>query len=50
MSEACSERLPAGTARSAEHRNEEGDIGKVYRVFGDEFNTLLDELNEALAA
>ncbi|MFQ5472235.1 MAG: type I restriction-modification enzyme R subunit C-terminal domain-containing protein, partial [Dehalococcoidia bacterium] len=30
--------------------NEEGGIGKVYQVFGDEFNRLLDELNEALAA
>ena len=27
-----------------------GGIGKVYQVFGDEFNRLLDELNEALAA
>ena len=30
--------------------NEEGGIGKVYQVFGGEFNRLLDELNEALAA
>ena len=30
--------------------NEEGGIGKVYQVFGEEFNRLLDELNEALAA
>ncbi len=30
--------------------NEEGGIGKVYQVFGNEFNKLLDELNEVLAA
>ena len=30
--------------------NEEGGIGKVYQVFGNEFNRLLDELNEVLAA
>ncbi|MCG3129238.1 MAG: hypothetical protein CHACPFDD_04156 [Phycisphaerae bacterium] len=30
--------------------NEEGGIGRVYQLFGDEFNKLLDELNEALAA
>ncbi len=30
--------------------NEEGGIGKVYQVFGDELGTLLDELNEVLAA
>jgi type I restriction enzyme R subunit len=30
--------------------NEEGGIGKVYQVFGGEFNKLLDELNEVLAA
>ena len=30
--------------------NEEGGIGKVHQVFGDEFNRLLDELNEVLAA
>lgn len=30
--------------------NEEGGLGKVYQVFGDELNKLLDELNEVLAA
>ena len=30
--------------------NEKGGIGKVYQVFGNEFNKLLDELNEVLAA
>jgi type I restriction enzyme R subunit len=30
--------------------NERGGIGKVVQVFGDGFNRLLDELNEALAA
>lgn len=30
--------------------NEEGGIGKVYQVFGDKFNQLLEELNQALVA
>jgi len=27
-----------------------GGLGKVYQLFGDELNTIIDELNEALAA
>ena len=30
--------------------SQEGGLGKVYQLFGDELNLLLDELNEALAA
>ncbi|RZB29897.1 MAG: type I restriction enzyme, R subunit [Desulfobacteraceae bacterium Eth-SRB1] len=30
--------------------SQEGGIGKVYQLFGDELNDILDELNEALAA
>ncbi len=30
--------------------NEEGGLGKVYQVFGSEFDKILEELNEALAA
>ena len=40
----------AGDESRETRRDEEGGIGKVYQVFGDEFNRLLDELNEALAA
>ena len=30
--------------------SQEGGLGKVYQLFGDELNDILDELNEALAA
>lgn len=30
--------------------SQEGGLGKVYQLFGDELNEILDELNEALAA
>jgi type I restriction enzyme R subunit len=30
--------------------NQKGGLGKVYRVFGDQFDNLIDELNEALVA
>jgi type I restriction enzyme R subunit len=30
--------------------SQEGGIGRVYQLFGDELNDILDELNEALAA
>lgn len=29
---------------------QEGGLGKVYQVFGDELNQIIDELNGALAA
>lgn len=30
--------------------NQEGGLGKAYRLFGDQLQKLLEELNEALAA
>jgi len=30
--------------------SQEGGIGKVFQLFGDELNDILDELNEALEA
>ena len=30
--------------------SQEGGLGKVYQVFGDELNTVIDELNEKLVA
>ena len=30
--------------------SQEGGLGKVYQLFGDDLNNILDELNEALAA
>ncbi len=30
--------------------SQKGGIGKVYQVFGDELNTVIDELNEKLVA
>ncbi len=30
--------------------NQKGGLGKVYQLFGDELNTLIDQLNESLAA
>ena len=30
--------------------SQEGGLGKVYQLFRDELNDILDELNEALAA
>ena len=30
--------------------SQEDGIGKVYQLFGDELNDILDELNEAMAA
>ncbi len=30
--------------------SQEGGLGKVYQLFGDELNDILDELNEALEA
>ena len=30
--------------------SQKGGIGKVYQVFGDELNTVIDELNEMLVA
>ena len=30
--------------------SQEGGLGKIYQLFGDELNGILDELNEALAA
>lgn len=29
---------------------QEGGLGKVYQLFGDELNTLVEQLNESLAA
>ena len=29
---------------------QEGGLGKVYQLFGDELNTLIEQLNESLAA
>ncbi|MHB1144685.1 MAG: type I restriction-modification enzyme R subunit C-terminal domain-containing protein [Thiobacillus sp.] len=29
---------------------QEGGLGKVYQLFGDELNTLIEQLNETLAA
>ena len=29
---------------------QEGGLGKVYQIFGDELNVIIEELNEALAA
>ena len=28
----------------------EGGLGKVYQLFGDELNTIIEQLNESLAA
>lgn len=28
----------------------EGELGKVYQLFGDELNAIIEELNESLAA
>jgi hypothetical protein len=42
--------LPLNRARANTGAVEEGGIGKVYQVFGQEFDKLLDELNEVLAA
>ena len=30
--------------------SQEGGLGKVYQLFGDELNMIIEELNEALAA
>jgi type I restriction enzyme R subunit len=30
--------------------NQEGGLGKVHQLFGDDLGSLLDELNEVLAA
>ena len=30
--------------------SQEGGLGKVYQLFGDELNTLIDQLNGSLAA
>jgi len=30
--------------------NQKGGLGKVYQLFGDELNTLIEQLNESLAA
>ena len=30
--------------------SQEGGLGKVYQVFGDQLNTVIDELNEKLVA
>lgn len=29
---------------------QEGGLGRVYQLFGDELNTLIEQLNESLAA
>ncbi len=29
---------------------QQGGLGKVYQLFGDELNTLIEQLNESLAA
>jgi type I restriction enzyme R subunit len=31
-------------------RNDKASLGKVYQLFGDELNTLIEQLNESLAA
>jgi len=31
-------------------RNDKQVLGKVYQLFGDELNTLIEQLNESLAA
>ena len=31
-------------------RNDNAHLGKVYRLYGDELNTLIEQLNESLAA
>lgn len=31
-------------------RNDKAGLGKVYQLFGDELNTLIEQLNESLAA
>jgi hypothetical protein len=31
-------------------RNDKAWLGKVYQLFGDELNTLIEQLNESLAA
>ena len=30
--------------------SQQGGLGKVYQLFGDELNTIIEDLNEALAA
>jgi type I restriction enzyme R subunit len=30
--------------------SQEGGLGKVYQIFGEELNTIIEELNETLAA
>jgi type I restriction enzyme, R subunit len=32
------------------HFAQEGGLGKVYQLFGDELTTLIEQLNESLAA
>lgn len=31
-------------------RNDKAGLGKVYQLFGDELNALIEQLNESLAA
>lgn len=42
--------MPANTKISPFGRNDKSGLEKVYQLFGDELNTLIEQLNESLAA
>lgn len=44
------ERSGAATCKFYLHVRQEAGLGKVYQVFGDKLNTIIEELNETLAA
>lgn len=44
------ERTEAATCKFYLQIREQGGLGKVYQLFGNKLNTIIEELNETLAA